>query len=152
TADDVAVVHPKEMIERARTLAEAGGGHLDPDTVVSPASYKVALAAAGACTAAAAAVVKGEGKTALCLVRPPGHHATDRRSMGFCLFNSIALAARLAQQRHGVGRVLIVDWDVHHGNGTQDIFWADGSVMFLSIHRYGGGFYPGTGAIDETGA
>src|SRR5262249_54784563 len=97
------------------------------------------------------AVVKGEDKTALCLVRPPGHHATDRRSMGFCLFNNIALAARLTQKRHGVGRVLIVDWDVHHGNGTQDLFYADGSVMFVSIHRFGGGFYPGTGDVDETG-
>src|SRR5689334_15367698 len=120
--DDLTLCHPKEMIERARTVAEAGGGRLDPDTVVSPASFKVALAAAGACTAAAAAVVKGEDKTALALVRPPGHHATDRRSMGFCLFNSVALATRLVQKRHGVGRVLIVDWDVHHGNGTQDIF------------------------------
>jgi acetoin utilization deacetylase AcuC-like enzyme len=144
-------VHIPTVEERVRRLAEHGGGHLDADTVVSPASYRVALAAAGACVAAVDAVLGGANCTALCLVRPPGHHATPTHSMGFCLFNNVALAARHARTKHGVNRVLIVDWDVHHGNGTQDIFYEDPSVAFLSIHRYGHGFYPGTGAADETG-
>jgi acetoin utilization deacetylase AcuC-like enzyme len=144
-------VHLPAVEERVRRLAEAGGGHLDADTVVSPASYRVALAAAGAAVAAVDAVLNGTDCTALCLVRPPGHHATPTHSMGFCLFNNIALAARHARTEHGLNRVLIVDWDVHHGNGTQDIFYEDPSVYFLSIHRYGHGFYPGTGAADETG-
>jgi acetoin utilization deacetylase AcuC-like enzyme len=139
------------MAERVRHMAEAGGGRLDADTVVSPASYQVGLAAAGACVAAVDAVMTGADQRAICLIRPPGHHATPTHSMGFCLFNSIALAARHARKKHGVSRVLIVDWDVHHGNGTQDIFYNDPSVFFLSIHRYGNGFYPGTGAADETG-
>jgi acetoin utilization deacetylase AcuC-like enzyme len=96
-------------------------------------------------------VLKGEDKTTLCLVRPPGHHATPTRSMGFCLFNNVALAANHARTAHKLDRVLIVDWDVHHGNGTQDIFYEDGRVTFFSIHRYGRGFYPGTGAADDTG-
>src|SRR5262249_18613126 len=126
------------------------------DTVVSAQSYAVALAAAGACVAAMDAVLASgdQGapeRNALCLVRPPGHHATPTRSMGFCLFNNIALAADHARVAHGLNRLLIVDWDVHHGNGTQDIFYADPTVMFFSIHRYGQGFYPGTGAADETG-
>src|SRR5262245_12217579 len=112
----------------------------------------VGLAAAGACVAAVEAVLKGTDRNALCLVRPPGHHATPTRSMGFCLFNNIALAAHHARKAHQVNRILIVDWDVHHGNGTQDIFYQDPSVTFFSIHRYGMGFYPGTGAADETGA
>ncbi len=144
-------VHAPAVVERVRHMAEAGGGHLDADTVVSPASYQVGLAAAGACVAAVDAVLSGADRTALCLVRPPGHHATPTHSMGFCLFNNIALAARHARRQHGLNRVLIVDWDVHHGNGTQDIFYDDPSVFFLSIHRYGHGFYPGTGAADETG-
>src|SRR5262249_4190320 len=98
------------------------------------------------------AVPGGKGRTALCLVRPPGHHATPTRSMGFCLFNNVALAARQARTAHQLTRVLIVDWDVHHGNGTQDIFYEDPEVLFYSIHRYGMGFYPGTGAAGETGA
>src|SRR5204863_3396049 len=114
-----------------------------------PRSYDVALAAAGTCAAAVDAVLAGEDRTALCLVRPPGHHATPRRSMGFCLFNNVALAARRALTR-GLARVLIVDWDVHHGNGTQDIFYSEGQVTFFSIHRYP--FYPGSGDRDETGA
>jgi acetoin utilization deacetylase AcuC-like enzyme len=144
-------VHDGAVLERARRLTAQGGGYLDADTPVCPESLKVALAAAGACCSAVDAVLKGDDTTALCLVRPPGHHATPSHSMGFCLFNNIALAAHRARTVHGLDRVLIVDFDVHHGNGTQDIFYADGQVAFYSIHRYGGGFYPGTGAADETG-
>lgn len=147
----VAAVHERRVIETAKHLAKNGGGYIDADTVVSPHSFAVALAAAGACVSAVDAVLAGRGRNALCLVRPPGHHATAERSMGFCLFNNIALAAQHARTAHGLNRVLIVDWDVHHGNGTQDIFFADPSVYFMSIHRYGHGFYPGTGAANETG-
>jgi acetoin utilization deacetylase AcuC-like enzyme len=149
--DAIVKVHDPAVVTRARRVADSGGGMLDPDTVVSPRSYEVARAASGACVAAVDAVVRGQDTTALCLVRPPGHHATPNRMMGFCLFNNVALAARHAQNAHGLNRILIVDWDVHHGNGTQDIFYADGTIDFLSIHRYGNGFYPGTGAADETG-
>jgi acetoin utilization deacetylase AcuC-like enzyme len=145
-------IHSAEQVETVELVARRGGGWIDADTIVSPASYEVGRLASGACAAAVDAVVRGEDRTALCLVRPPGHHATATHSMGFCLFNSIALAARHAQVVHGLGRVMIVDWDVHHGNGTQDIFYDDDTVMFLSVHRYGGGFYPGTGAADESGA
>jgi acetoin utilization deacetylase AcuC-like enzyme len=147
----VTAVHDPAMVRRVKQEAEYGGGRLDPDTVVSPRSFEVALAAAGACAAAVDAVLAGPERKALCLVRPPGHHATPTHSMGFCLFNNIALAARHALDKHGLNRVLIVDWDVHHGNGTQDIFYEDPAVAFFSIHRYGMGFYPGTGAADETG-
>ncbi len=151
-AAELQAVHAPRLIERVRHLAEAGGGHLDADTIVSPASYDVGLAAAGASVAAVDAVLTGPERTALCLTRPPGHHATTTQSMGFCLFNNIAVAARHARIQHGVNRILIVDWDVHHGNGTQDVFYEDPTVYFLSIHRFGHGFYPGTGAADETGA
>ncbi|HJT77723.1 MAG TPA: histone deacetylase [Gemmataceae bacterium] len=152
TEDAVARLHSRAQIERVKQLAAHGGGHLDPDTVVSPDSFTVALAAAGACAAAVDAVLRGPSRNALCLVRPPGHHATPTRSMGFCLLNNIALAAQHARTAHGLSRVLIVDWDVHHGNGTQDIFYDDPEVLFFSIHRFGRGFYPGTGDADETGA
>jgi acetoin utilization deacetylase AcuC-like enzyme len=151
TAEQVERVHHRDVIERARQAAQAGGGYLDADTAVSPESFQVALAAAGACVAAVDAVLRGLDRMALCLVRPPGHHATPDRSMGFCLFNNIALAARHARDVFQLNRVLIVDWDVHHGNGTQDIFYADPTVGFYSIHRYGHGFYPGTGGQLETG-
>jgi len=144
-------VHAPAVGARAKAMAEHGGGYLDPDTVVCPASFRVALWAAGACVAAVNEVMKGTDAQALCLVRPPGHHATPERSMGFCLFNNIALAAQHAIGAHRLSRILIVDWDVHHGNGTQDIFFARPEVFFFSIHRYGNGFYPGTGAADETG-
>jgi acetoin utilization deacetylase AcuC-like enzyme len=149
--ETVAQVHSPKLVQAVKQLAEHGGGRIDADTVVSPESFKVSLAAAGACVAAVEAVLKGTDKTALCLVRPPGHHATPTRSMGFCLFNNIALAADHAKKAHKLTRILIVDWDVHHGNGTQDIFYEDPEVVFYSIHRYGGGFYPGTGVEDETG-
>jgi acetoin utilization deacetylase AcuC-like enzyme len=151
TADDVRKIHAAKQVQHAQHVAEHGGGYLDGDTPVSKESYSVALAAAGACVAAVDAVLKGADHNALCLVRPPGHHATPIRSMGFCLFNNIALAAHHAGSTHGLTRILIVDWDVHHGNGTQDIFYQAPDVVFCSIHRYGHGFYPGTGAADETG-
>ncbi len=151
TEQAVTQVHAPEQVQTVRQLAEHGGGQIDADTVLSPESYHVGLAAAGACVAAVDAILRGPDHTALCLVRPPGHHATPITSMGFCLFNNIALAAKHAQLRHGLTRLLIVDWDVHHGNGTQDIFYEEPQVMFFSIHRYGHGFYPGTGAASETG-
>jgi acetoin utilization deacetylase AcuC-like enzyme len=152
TEETVAHIHSRGMIARAKETAAHGGGFLDADTVVSRQSFIAALEAAGACVAAVDAVVRNRDHTALCLVRPPGHHATPDRSMGFCLFNNIALAAHHARSAHGLDRILIVDWDVHHGNGTQDIFYEDPNVFFYSIHRYGDGFYPGTGAPDETGS
>jgi acetoin utilization deacetylase AcuC-like enzyme len=150
--ETVAAIHAPVQVVRVKQLAEHGGGRVDADTVVSPESFRVALAAAGACVAAVDAVLEGRQSNALCLVRPPGHHATASRSMGFCLFNNIALAAHHAISKHHLTRLLIVDWDVHHGNGTQDIFYKDPLVMFFSIHRYGHGFYPGTGSTDETGS
>jgi acetoin utilization deacetylase AcuC-like enzyme len=151
TEEAVGKVHSAKEIVQIKQLAEHGGGHSDPDTVVCPDSFRVALAAAGACVAAVDAVLTGDDHHALCLVRPPGHHATPTKSMGFCLFNNIALAADHAKRKHKLSRILIVDWDVHHGNGTQDIFYEDPEVVFFSIHRYGHGFYPGTGAASETG-
>jgi len=151
TEPAVSKVHAAKQIQAAKQVAEHGGGMLDADTIVCPDSFKVALAAAGACVAAVDAVIKGPDKNALCLVRPPGHHATPTHSMGFCLFNNIALAAHHALTTHKLTRIMIVDWDVHHGNGTQDIFYESPEVVFFSIHRYGNGFYPGSGAADETG-
>lgn len=150
TPEEVARTHEPGVIDIARRLCEAGGGVLESDTICSPASYQVALAAAGAGASAVDAVLEDQDRTALCLVRPPGHHATPTHSMGFCLFNNVALAARRALSR-GLSRVLVVDWDVHHGNGTQDVFYDDPRVTFLSVHRFGHGFYPGTGDADETG-
>lgn len=144
-------VHTAHVVARAKATAQGGGGFLDADTILSLQSFEVALNAVGACAAGVDAVVSGREKNALVLVRPPGHHATPTSSMGFCLFNNIALAARHAQDAHGLKRILIVDWDVHHGNGTQDVFYDDPNVFFFSMHRYGHGFYPGTGATDETG-
>jgi acetoin utilization deacetylase AcuC-like enzyme len=150
--EDVCEIHAPHVVEQARGLAESGGGWLEADTFVSRESFQVALAAAGACADAVEQVLRGPDRTALCLVRPPGHHATPTKSMGFCLFNNIALAAQRARKIISLDRILIVDWDVHHGNGTQDIFWTDPTVAFVSIHRFGHGFYPGTGNDDETGS
>ncbi|MBX7105314.1 MAG: histone deacetylase [Gemmataceae bacterium] len=144
-------LHSAEMLERAKQLAELGGGHLDADTPISPRSYEVALKSAGACLAGVDAVVTGQVTNSFSLVRPPGHHATPDKSMGFCLFNNVALAADHARTKHGLSRILVVDWDVHHGNGTQDIFYSDPDITFVSVHRYGSGFYPGTGSADESG-
>jgi|SRR6185295_1716132 len=143
-------VHDLEYAAAVQAFAAAGGGRIEEDTVVSTESYDAALRAAGAACDAVERVVRGEDASALCLVRPPGHHALRDASMGFCLFNNVAIGARLATAELGLDRVLIVDWDVHHGNATQDEFWEDGQVGFLSIHRWP--FYPGTGRAEETGS
>jgi acetoin utilization deacetylase AcuC-like enzyme len=127
-----------------------GGGLLDEgDTYAVRRSFDVALLAVGGVLDAVDAVVGGKVKSAFCAVRPPGHHAERDQSMGFCLFNSVAVAARHAQKKHGLSKVAILDWDVHHGNGTQHIFEEDPSVFYISLHRYP--FYPGTGAREERG-
>lgn len=142
-------VHSPEYLRMLQRFAAEGGGHLDADTIVSPSSFNVARHAAGSLADAVARVLRGEDVTALCLVRPPGHHALPNKGMGFCLLNSVAVAAEEALAAFGLNRVLIIDWDVHHGNGTQDIFWESDRVGFFSVHRFP--FYPGTGAHDETG-
>jgi acetoin utilization deacetylase AcuC-like enzyme len=119
------------------------------DTTVSAQSWDVALRAAGGVMNAVDAVFDGTARNAFCVIRPPGHHATPDRGMGFCIFNNIAIGARHAQKKHGIERVLIADWDVHHGNGTQDTFYHDGSVFFFSTHQHP--WYPGTGPASETG-
>src|SRR5262249_26973539 len=151
TEEAVAKVHSAKQVQQVKQVAAHGGGRIDADTVLSADSFNVALAARGACVAPGDAVLKGTEPNALCLVRPPRHHATPTRSMGFCLFNNIALAAHHAREKHELTKVLIIDWDVHHGNGTQDIFFEDPNIVFYSIHRFGAGFYPGTGAAEETG-
>jgi len=145
----LARVHSPVYIDEVWAMAKSGGGDLDQDTVVSPASYDVALMAVGAVCDATERLVRGEDTQALCVVRPPGHHALTGGAMGFCLFNNVAVAARLALDELGVDRVLVVDWDIHHGNGTQDTFWEEPRVGFFSIHRWP--FFPGTGREDETG-
>lgn len=145
----VAEVHHPDHIRLVRAASQNGQAALDPDTIVCSDSYPVALKAISGTLAAADAVMQGRIAQAFCAVRPPGHHATMRRAMGFCLFNNVAILARYLQRQHGIGNILIVDWDVHHGNGTQAIFEADPSVLFFSVHQYP--FYPGTGAASETG-
>ncbi len=148
--DQVALVHTREYARHVSEVAAHGGGALDPDTTVSPASYDVALLSAGGAVAATRAVAGGRAATAFAAVRPPGHHALPDRGMGFCLFNNVAIAAADARARHGLSRIAIVDWDVHHGNGTQATFYRDGGVLYISTHQEE--WYPGTGAVEETGA
>lgn len=159
TSEQLARLHDAKYIQRVQAYAERGGGRMESDTVVSGDSFDVACLAAGAVMDAVRRVVGGSTdsteafnteRRAVCLVRPPGHHALPHAPMGFCLFNNVALGALTATRELELQRVLIVDWDVHHGNGTQDAFWTDPQVAFLSIHR--SPFYPGTGAASETGA
>lgn len=151
TEDELALCHSREYLRRAKLDVESGQPYLSTgDTDITPNSWDVASRAAGGVLNAVDRVMSGAARNAFCAVRPPGHHATRHRGMGFCLFNNVALAARWAQHWHGAGRVLIVDWDVHHGNGTEDIFYEDGSVFFFSTHQWP--LYPGTGRTDETGA
>jgi acetoin utilization deacetylase AcuC-like enzyme len=150
TTDELTLCHTPDYLRIARRDVEAGQRHLSTgDTDITPNSWAVAIRAAGGVLNAVDAVAGGTVRNAFCAVRPPGHHANAGRGMGFCLLNNVAIAARYAQRKHGVARVAIVDWDVHHGNGTQDIFYRDGSVFFFSSHQWP--LYPGTGRADETG-
>ena len=147
--EDIARCHREELVYHLESLCVRGETYVDVDTRISPESFEVAKLAAGAATTAVDAVMNQDGGRAFCVIRPPGHHATITNAMGFCLFNNAAIGARYAQARYGVERVLIIDWDVHHGNGTQDIFWSDPTVFYFSTHQYP--HYPGTGAADERG-
>ena len=148
--DAILTVHAPHVVDLVQRAARQGGAWLDPDTYVSADSYEVALLAAGGACRAVDAVMTGEAPRAFAFVRPPGHHAEPDRSMGFCLFNNIAIAAEHALNAHGLERVAIVDWDVHHGNGTQAAFWRRPDVLFISLHQYP--FYPGSGSASERGA
>jgi len=147
--EELEVIHTTEYISYVKSKAENGGGWLDPDTVMSPKSYEAALHAAGGLMVAVEAVMKREADSAFALVRPPGHHALHERAMGFCIFNNMAIAAKFALSKFNLDRILIADFDVHHGNGTQDAFYSDPKVLYFSTHQYP--FYPGTGWMDETG-
>jgi acetoin utilization deacetylase AcuC-like enzyme len=145
--EDLERVHPKHYLDRIETISQRGGGRLDPDTYAGPSSWRAATHAAGAGLTAVAAMRRGEGDSAFCAVRPPGHHATRVESMGFCIISNVAVtAAALAAQGE---RVLIVDYDAHHGNGTQDVFYDDPRVLFVSFHQWP--LYPGTGRATEVG-
>jgi acetoin utilization deacetylase AcuC-like enzyme len=148
--DVIALCHPMDYVEAIRDASPAEGlVRLDADTAMSPGSFEAALRAVGGAKLAVDEVMAGKASNAFVATRPPGHHTETARPMGFCLFNNAAIAARYAQKTHGVERAAIVDFDVHHGNGSQDIFWSDKSVMYCSTHEMP--LYPGTGAVGERG-
>lgn len=147
--EDILRCHVDYHYDLVRESCEKDLGELDPDTIISKESFQVSLMASGGVLTAIDAVVDNQVDNAFVIVRPPGHHATPTTPMGFCLFNNVAVGARYAQAKHNLERVLIVDWDVHHGNGTQDAFYSDSSVFYFSLHQYP--HYPGTGKSSETG-
>ena len=149
SVDDIQLVHVPEYVRLVEQIAGAGGGYLDADTVICPRSYEVARLAAGASIQAVNLVLDGEERRVFVFPRPPGHHAERARGMGFCLFNNVAIAARHAIDRRGLFRVAIIDWDVHHGNGTQDAFLDTDQVLYASVHQWP--LYPGTGRAQELG-
>jgi acetoin utilization deacetylase AcuC-like enzyme len=148
--DELALCHSRQYIQLAEVEILTGERELSTgDTIISPDSLEAALRATGGALNAVDAIVEKRILNAISIGRPPGHHASAARGMGFCIFNTVAIAARYAQKKYGIGRILIVDWDVHHGNGTQDIFYRDGTVFFFSTHQ--SPWYPGTGARNERG-
>jgi acetoin utilization deacetylase AcuC-like enzyme len=147
--EQLCAVHPAAYVDEIRAVCEAGGGAFDPDTVASAGSYEAALHAAGGACAMVEALLDGSSPVGFSAMRPPGHHAEPTVAMGFCLFNNVAVAARHALDSLGVERVLVFDWDVHHGNGTNDIFHASDEVLFASIHQ--APLYPGTGPLRDVG-
>jgi acetoin utilization deacetylase AcuC-like enzyme len=148
--EQLELIHSAAHVRRIRELSLAGGGVIDPDTAVNASSYGAALHAAGAACEMAGALLAGEAELGFCGLRPSGHHAEAERAMGFCLFNNVAVAAASAIAELGAQRVFILDWDVHHGNGTAEVFRERGDVLFASIHQYG--IYPGTGALEDVGS
>jgi acetoin utilization deacetylase AcuC-like enzyme len=149
TAEELALAHDRDYIETVRAIASSGGGRLDPDTVVSDGSWDAATAAAGAVLDGVDMAFDGRAVRSFCAVRPPGHHALPAHGMGFCLFGSVGVAAHYARFTHGIDRVLVVDWDVHHGNGTQALVEHEPAIRFVSMHQWP--WYPGTGAADDRG-
>jgi acetoin utilization deacetylase AcuC-like enzyme len=149
TADEIALAHDSKYIVSVRELAEQGGGNLDADTLASPGSWDAATAAVGSVLDAIDLALATETKRSFCAVRPPGHHALRNSAMGFCLFGNVAVAAHYARQVKKLDRILIVDWDVHHGNGTQALVEQDPNIRFISMHQWP--WYPGTGAADDRG-
>ncbi|MGE5749421.1 MAG: histone deacetylase, partial [Gemmatimonas sp.] len=149
TKDEIALAHDPRYIDSIEQAASQGGARLDADTVVSEGSWAAATAGAGCVLEAVDRAMSGANLRSFCAVRPPGHHALYDRGMGFCLFGNIALAANYARQRHGASRILIVDWDVHHGNGTQALVENEPDIHFVSMHQWP--WYPGTGAADDRG-
>src|SRR5665213_546289 len=149
TVDELALVHDRAYVESIRSIAANGGARLDIDTVASEGSWDAATAAAGCVLDAVDMALDGRAARSFSAVRPPGHHAVYDRSMGFCIFGNVALGARYARKVHGVERVLAVDWDVHHGNGTQALVQDDPNIRFLSMHQWP--FYPGTGIATDRG-
>ncbi len=150
TVSELASVHQPQHITHIQSMARSGGGSLDSDTVMSSMSYEVALYAAGGAIRAAESVMESTVDYAFALVRPPGHHATPDRAMGFCIFNNIAIAAKYILSKYGLEHLAIIDFDVHHGNGTQAIFYADPQVLYTSVHQ--SPLYPGTGYFEESGS
>ena len=150
TSQEILRVHSSDYLQDLKQFCDGGGGRMETDTVVSSESYEVACYAAGFAVEAVNQVIEGQTQRAFCAIRPPGHHALADQAMGFCLLNHVAIAARHAIAQHQLNRVLIVDWDVHHGNGTQDIFYEDEQVHYFSAHR--AHFYPSSGTAEETGA
>jgi acetoin utilization deacetylase AcuC-like enzyme len=146
----IEAVHPGTYVDRIAEISAQGGGMLDMDTVASTRSFDAALHSAGAAVRAVEALLAGDADVTFCGLRPPGHHAEPARAMGFCLFNNVAIAARRALDGLGAKRVLILDWDVHHGNGTNDIFYDTDAVLYVSIHQ--SPLYPGTGSLQENGS
>jgi acetoin utilization deacetylase AcuC-like enzyme len=147
--EQLLAVHPASHVDFIEGLCAAGGGHIDMDTACVPETYEAAVRAAGGAVALVDALLSGEAPTGFSAHRPPGHHAETARAMGFCFFNNVAVAVEHARRAHGIERVLVFDWDVHHGNGTQEIFWRSGDVLFSSIHQ--SPLYPGTGHARDCG-
>lgn len=149
TPEELALAHEPRYVEQVRALVDAGGGRLDADTVASPGSWNAATAATGSLLDGVDMAFDGRALRSFAAVRPPGHHALRARAMGFCLFGGVAVAAHYARQRHGADRVLIVDWDVHHGNGTQALVQQEPQIHFVSMHQWP--WYPGTGEAEDRG-
>ncbi len=146
---EISLIHGSSYIQTLQKFCKNGGGYLDPDTYAFQPSFETAKLSAGGVLTAVEAVMKKEADVSFALVRPPGHHAESDRAMGFCLFNNVAVAAKYLQKEYGFKKILIIDWDLHHGNGTQHSFYDDASVLYFSTHQYP--YYPGTGNYGETG-